>query len=135
MHEGGRTTLYTQCQQPTGARDLLAATFGGKPADFRIVNGDIGGGFGMKTGLQTEDAIVAYAARKLGQISHEVLYRMTPPGEPESLEVFAVDTWMDAAGMQSFYADAAHMSPLGAMLAGPPTTSVWREAPGAWVEW
>jgi carbon-monoxide dehydrogenase large subunit len=67
VHEGGRTTVYTQCQQPTGARDLLAATFGGKPADFRIVNGDIGGGFGMKTGLQTEDAIVAYAARKLGR--------------------------------------------------------------------
>jgi len=67
VHEGGRTTVYTQCQQPTGARDLLAATFGAKPADFRIVNGDIGGGFGMKTGLQTEEAIVAYAARKLGR--------------------------------------------------------------------
>ena len=66
-HEAARTTVYTQCQQPTGARDALAATFGGKPADFRIVNGDIGGGFGMKTGLQTEDALVAYAARKLGR--------------------------------------------------------------------
>jgi carbon-monoxide dehydrogenase large subunit len=58
--------VYTQCQQPTGARDLLAAVFGGKPADFRIVNGDIGGGFGMKTGLQGEEALVAYGARKLG---------------------------------------------------------------------
>jgi carbon-monoxide dehydrogenase large subunit len=67
VHEAGRTTVYTQCQQPTGARDLLAAAFGGKPADFRIVNGDIGGGFGMKTGLQTEEALVAYGARKLGR--------------------------------------------------------------------
>jgi carbon-monoxide dehydrogenase large subunit len=67
VHEGGRTTVYTQCQQPTTARDLLAAVFGGKPAGFRIVNGDIGGGFGMKTGLQTEDALVAYGARKLGR--------------------------------------------------------------------
>ena len=66
VHESGRTTVYTQCQQPTGARDLLAAVFGGKPADFRIVNGDIGGGFGMKTGLQGEEALVAYGARKLG---------------------------------------------------------------------
>ena len=32
VHEGGRTTVYTQSQQPTGARDLLAAVFGGKPA-------------------------------------------------------------------------------------------------------
>ena len=67
VHADGRTTLYTQCQQPTAARDLLAAAFGGKPADFRVVNGDIGGGFGMKTGLQTEDALVAYGARKLGR--------------------------------------------------------------------
>ena len=31
------------------------------------MNGDIGGGFGMKTGLTPEDALVCYAARKLGR--------------------------------------------------------------------
>jgi carbon-monoxide dehydrogenase large subunit len=31
------------------------------------VNGDIGGGFGMKTGLTPEDALVCYAARKLAR--------------------------------------------------------------------
>jgi carbon-monoxide dehydrogenase large subunit len=67
VHEAGRTTLYTQNQTPTAARDLLAAVFGAKPADFRLVNGDIGGGFGMKTGLTPEDALVCYAARKLGR--------------------------------------------------------------------
>ncbi len=67
VHEGGRTTVYTQCQQPTGARDLMAAALGGKNTDYRIVNGDIGGGFGMKTGLTPEEALVAYAARKLGR--------------------------------------------------------------------
>jgi carbon-monoxide dehydrogenase large subunit len=67
VHETGRTTVYTQCQQPTAARDLLAVALGGKPADFRIVNGDIGGGFGMKTGLTPEEVLVAYAAKKLGR--------------------------------------------------------------------
>jgi aerobic carbon-monoxide dehydrogenase large subunit len=67
VHEGGRTTLYTQSQQPTSARDLLGAVFGTKPQEFRVVNGDIGGGFGMKTGLTPEDALVCYAARKLGR--------------------------------------------------------------------
>ena len=66
VHEAGRTTLYTQNQTPTAARDLLGAVFGAKPADFRLVNGDIGGGFGMKTGLTPEDVLVCYAARKLG---------------------------------------------------------------------
>ena len=67
VHEKGRTTVYTQCQQPTTARDLLAAALGGKNTDYRIVNGDIGGGFGMKTGLIPEEALVAYAAKKLGR--------------------------------------------------------------------
>jgi aerobic carbon-monoxide dehydrogenase large subunit len=67
VHDQGRTTVYTQCQTPTSARDLLAAAFGGQPSDFRIVNGDIGGGFGMKTGLTPEDLLVAYAAKKLGR--------------------------------------------------------------------
>jgi aerobic carbon-monoxide dehydrogenase large subunit len=67
VHEAGRTTLYTQNQTPTAARELLGAVFGTKPADFRLVNGDIGGGFGMKTGVTPEDALVCYAARKLGR--------------------------------------------------------------------
>ena len=67
MHENGRTILYTQNQTPTAARELLGAVFGTKPAEFRVVNGDIGGGFGMKTGLTPEDALVCYAARKLGR--------------------------------------------------------------------
>src|SRR5262245_53134770 len=67
VHEAGRTTLYTQNHTPTSARDLLGAVFGARPARFRLVNGDIGGGFGMKTGLTPEDALVCYAARKLGR--------------------------------------------------------------------
>ncbi|MDH4173712.1 MAG: xanthine dehydrogenase family protein molybdopterin-binding subunit, partial [Betaproteobacteria bacterium] len=67
VHEKGRTTVYTQSQQPTGARDALAAALGAKPAELRVVNGDIGGGFGMKTGATPEEALVAYAAKKLGR--------------------------------------------------------------------
>ena len=67
VHENGRTTLYTQNQTPTGARELLGAVFRAKPEEFRIIVGDIGGGFGMKTGLTPEDALVCYAARKLGR--------------------------------------------------------------------
>ncbi|HEY1290817.1 MAG TPA: xanthine dehydrogenase family protein molybdopterin-binding subunit [Burkholderiales bacterium] len=67
VFDGGRTTLYTQNQTPTGARELLGAVFKRKPEEFRVVNGDIGGGFGMKTGLTPEDALVCYAARKLGR--------------------------------------------------------------------
>jgi carbon-monoxide dehydrogenase large subunit len=67
VFEGERWTLYTQNQTPTGARDSLGAAFGARPDRFRVVVGDLGGGFGMKTGLANEDAVVCYAARKLGR--------------------------------------------------------------------
>lgn len=63
----GRWTLHTQTQQPTGTREALAAAFNTKPEQFRVVVGDIGGGFGMKTGLYPEDAVACHAARKLGR--------------------------------------------------------------------
>ena len=67
LFDAGRTTLYTQNQTPTGARELLGAVFKRKPDEFRVVIGDIGGGFGMKTGLAPEDALVCHAARKLAR--------------------------------------------------------------------
>ncbi len=63
----GRWTLITQTQQPTGTRDGLAAAFKAKPEQFRVKVGDLGGGFGMKTGLYQEDALACYAARKLAR--------------------------------------------------------------------
>ena len=67
VHEGGRTTLHTQTQQPTAAREGIAAAFGAQQTDFRVMVGDIGGGFGMKTGVAVEDVLVCYGARKLGR--------------------------------------------------------------------
>ncbi len=66
-YENGRWTLHTQTQQPSGTRESLAAAFKTKPEQFRVVVGDIGGGFGMKTGLYPEDAVACYAAKKLGR--------------------------------------------------------------------
>ena len=67
QYAGDRWTLYTQTQQPTGTRDSLAAVFKAKPDQFRVVVGDLGGGFGMKTGLYPEDAIACFATRKLSR--------------------------------------------------------------------
>jgi carbon-monoxide dehydrogenase large subunit len=66
-YKGERWTLYTQTQQPTGARELLAAALGAPQDRIRVVVGDMGGGFGMKTGAYPEDALLCHAARKLGR--------------------------------------------------------------------
>ena len=67
VHEGGRCTLYTQSQTPSGTRQGLADVFKRKPDEFRVVVGDIGGGFGMKTGIAPEDALVCFASWKLAR--------------------------------------------------------------------
>lgn len=64
----GRLVLHVQSQTPTSTRDLLAEAILKRPKESVHVRvGDLGGGFGQKTGLYPEDGIVAYAAVKLGR--------------------------------------------------------------------
>ncbi|OWJ67129.1 xanthine dehydrogenase family protein molybdopterin-binding subunit [Inquilinus limosus] len=64
--ETDRLTLRLSSQMPSGARDTLCDAVLGIPREkVRVVVDDVGGGFGMKTGLYAEDIMVAYAARKL----------------------------------------------------------------------
>jgi carbon-monoxide dehydrogenase large subunit len=67
VHEQGRWTLFTQSQTPSATRQGLADAFRRKVEEFRVVVGDLGGGFGMKTGLANEDVVACYAAWKLGR--------------------------------------------------------------------
>ena len=61
-------TLRVSCQTPTGLRDELCDAVLGVPKEkVRVVVGDVGGGFGMKTSLYPEDIVVAVAARALKQ--------------------------------------------------------------------
>ena len=62
----GRLTLRVSCQTPAGLRDELCEFVLSVPKDsVRVVVGDVGGGFGMKTTLYPEDVVVAFAAREL----------------------------------------------------------------------
>ncbi|HEX7441505.1 MAG TPA: molybdopterin cofactor-binding domain-containing protein, partial [Caldimonas sp.] len=62
----GRLTLRMSSQMPTGVLNSLAELIPGLPREqVRIVVGDVGGGFGMKTGIYPEDIVVAWAARAL----------------------------------------------------------------------
>ncbi|MFO1168381.1 MAG: xanthine dehydrogenase family protein molybdopterin-binding subunit [Rhodoblastus sp.] len=68
VDEAGRLILRTQSQTPTTTRDILADAVLKRPKEsIRVVVGDIGGGFGQKTNLYPEEALVSYAATKLGK--------------------------------------------------------------------
>ncbi|MBK0391408.1 xanthine dehydrogenase family protein molybdopterin-binding subunit [Ramlibacter algicola] len=60
--EDGRLTIRMSTQMPSGVRTVLCDTLRLKPAQVRVTVGDVGGGFGMKTGAYPEDVALAYCA-------------------------------------------------------------------------
>jgi carbon-monoxide dehydrogenase large subunit len=46
---------------------MASGNFQVKPTDIRVVPGDVGGSFGMKSGVHQEPVLVAWAARRLGR--------------------------------------------------------------------
>jgi carbon-monoxide dehydrogenase large subunit len=63
-----RLTVRMSTQMPTGIRATIATCIPGRTAEnTRVIVGDVGGGFGMKTGAHPEDIAVAWAALQLGR--------------------------------------------------------------------
>jgi carbon-monoxide dehydrogenase large subunit len=63
----GRYTLHTGSQGVQGMRDTMAKHILNVPPDrLRVVTGDVGGGFGMKSFIYHEYPLVLFAAKALG---------------------------------------------------------------------
>jgi aerobic carbon-monoxide dehydrogenase large subunit len=63
----GRYILYTSAQSPFQLREVFASVLGIPELDLRVVAPDVGGAFGMKSQPYPEDALVLWAARRLGR--------------------------------------------------------------------
>jgi aerobic carbon-monoxide dehydrogenase large subunit len=64
----GRYTLYTSTQNVHGVRQTLAHHILHVPESrIRVVARDVGGGFGMKGNVYPDEAIVVWAARRIGR--------------------------------------------------------------------
>ena len=63
----GRYTLYTGIKAPHGTRTLLAGVLRVPQTRVRVVTGDVGGSFGMRSGLYPEMALVLWASKRLGR--------------------------------------------------------------------
>jgi len=75
------------------------------------------------------------SARMAGDMTHDAYFRLSPPGNPESNELFAVDTWMSASGMKQYYDNPEFLTGFSKLFAGMPVTSTWQHPEGDWVEW
>jgi len=65
--EGGGLTVWASTQAIHRLRDTLVRTFGLTRQLVRVIAPDVGGGFGVKAGVNREDLVVAAAARRLGR--------------------------------------------------------------------
>lgn len=64
---GEELKLTASTQSPFMLRGQLAQVFGMEPEAIRVIAPDVGGSFGMKGSLFREDALVLWAARRLGR--------------------------------------------------------------------
>lgn len=64
----GRYTLRSSAQTPHRTREILAdSVFAIAETGLRVVMDDVGGGFGMKAPAYPEEALVLWAARRIGR--------------------------------------------------------------------
>src|SRR5271165_278302 len=62
----GRMVVHAAHQSPYNLRNGMAnGNFNIKPTDIRVLAVDVGGSFGMKSGVQAEYVLIAWAARRL----------------------------------------------------------------------
>jgi aerobic carbon-monoxide dehydrogenase large subunit len=61
----GKLTLYSATQVPHHIRRLVTEQLGMAESALRVIAPDVGGGFGYKGKLYPEEAIIAWAARRL----------------------------------------------------------------------
>jgi hypothetical protein len=86
----------------------------------------------------THNAIIAaehVAARRAGSLSPVAYFRLAAPDSPEALEFFAVDVWMNAAGMMEYYQKPEFISAVQSLFTAAPVTSAWVHPAGDWTEW
>ena len=62
-----KLTLYTATQVPHHIRRLVAEQLGISEAKLRVIAPDVGGGFGYKGKLYAEEAVLPWAAGKIGK--------------------------------------------------------------------
>jgi carbon-monoxide dehydrogenase large subunit len=64
----GRMVVHASNQSPFNLRNGMAnGNFNIKPTDIRVIPGDVGGSFGMKSGVHLEVVLVSWASRKFNR--------------------------------------------------------------------
>ncbi|MET0922107.1 MAG: xanthine dehydrogenase family protein molybdopterin-binding subunit, partial [Xanthobacteraceae bacterium] len=120
----GRLTLTTATQAPHHIRKQVTEQLGMAESALRVVSPDVGGGFGYKGKLYPEEALVTWAARRLGRPVRWVATRAESfQADNQARDhVTHAELALDAEGhflalhVQTFAALGAYLSTFGANI-------------------
>ena len=65
--DDGRLTFWASTQSPHDARDTISTALGLEPDKVHFIAPDVGGGFGAKFSVSTEDLLLAVLAQRFGR--------------------------------------------------------------------
>lgn len=133
--DGDRMVVHIGSQNPQATRDTLCGVILGMPTDkVRVLVRDIGGGFGMKTGIQPDESIAVWVAKVLkrpvkwrAERSEE--FAATTAGRDQLHKVSMAldkDCRITALRMEAFANVGAYPSPAGIaipLFVGPKVTT------------
>jgi hypothetical protein len=122
-------TIWSTTQSPHGARDTLAGILGTEPDKVRVIAPEVGGGFGIKAPVYTEEIIAAYLTRHLGQPvkwvatrSEDYVSTYHGRGQTDIIRLAAdADGRILAADLQIIYDAGAYFSAIAPLI---PTLTV-----------
>jgi hypothetical protein len=100
-----------------------------------VIRGTVASREQSSTTMNTIVSQGLHKARKLGNLSHETYFQLTPPGAPESLELLGVDVWSNFEGMNEYYSDPEFNHAFDGFFTLEPTTLLLQHPAGEWIEW
>ena len=113
----------------------LPAPTGHNDRYIGVIRGNVASREQARATLNTIASDSLHKARKLGNLSHEAYFRLSPPGSTESLELLGVDVWSNLEGMNEYYSDPDFNHAFDGFYTAEPSTLVLKHPAGEWVEW
>lgn len=143
--EDGSYTIHTPCQNVHMIQRLMAGILKVETDKVRIVSPDVGGGFGMKVFAYAEQALVAWAAKKVGRAvkwtsdRSEAFLSDTQGRDHVTHAELALDanhkfTAIKVANISNMGAYLSNFAPMVATMAGTGMMTGVYDIPAAYVE-
>jgi hypothetical protein len=111
----------------------LAIPSGKTPAGVGLLRAKVSSVDKAAAAFRDYAAATINPSRRHGAVSHSLWIKAVDQGATP--EIVGLDMWLDADAMAEYYKLSLGFEILGPVFAAPPDETIWRAAPGEWIEW